>query len=182
MTALAGPAGGHSNELLFVTVELDLDTGVERADVVVRLVPSGPPLFPEYNLAMQVAVQAEMEAAGVPVASPIILERDPSWLGRPFIVLPVVDGRHPGEVPATTAWVMALAPDEQRRLHTEFLDVVATIHRVPHAGGPLPGLLRCTGLAGEVAWWQALDVGVPNPRTRERQTFSSSSRRGSANR
>jgi aminoglycoside phosphotransferase (APT) family kinase protein len=145
VTVVDAPGGGYSNELLFVTVELD----GERSDVVVRMAPAGPPLFPDYDLGMQVAVQAAAATAGIPVAQPIVLETDPAWLGRPFLLMPRVPGRHPGEAPAITPWVLALSFEQQRCLHTSLLDVLADIHTMPPTA-----VLRGGSLADELDWWE----------------------------
>lgn len=140
---LEAPAGGYSNELYF------LDVAGEGK--VLRLGPSGPPLFPAYDLGMQVAVQEAAGAAGVPVVAPIELELDPSFLGRPFLVMPRIEGRHPGEAPMLTDWILALPADDQRRMQGNILDALATIHRA----APPPGLRPW---ADELAWWESYAV------------------------
>lgn len=137
---LQAPAGsGYSNELLHVSI-----AGEPK---VIRLAPSGPPLFPTYDLAMQVAVQELAGAAGVPVATPIAAELDPSVLGRPFLVMPRIDGQHPGEAPMLTPWILELGADGQRALQGAFLDALAAIHRVA-----APPDLR--PWEDELDWWE----------------------------
>jgi aminoglycoside phosphotransferase (APT) family kinase protein len=136
----APPGGGYSNELIYVAI-----AGEPK---VIRLAPSGPPLFPTYDLAMQVAVQEVAGAAGVPVPTPLSAELDPSVLGRPFLVMPRIDGRHPGEAPMLTPWILELGADRQRRFHDEFLGALAAIHRVP-----APADLR--PWSDELDWWES---------------------------
>jgi aminoglycoside phosphotransferase (APT) family kinase protein len=133
------PPGGYSNELLFVAIDGEA--------TVLRLAPSGPPLFPTYDLAMQVAVQVAAGAAGVPVAAPVTAELDPSVLGRPFLAMPKVDGRLPGEAPMLTPWILQLDPADQRRLQGAFLTALAAIHRAEPPAGLRPW-------ADELAWWE----------------------------
>jgi aminoglycoside phosphotransferase (APT) family kinase protein len=142
---------GYSNEVLFATVTRH--DGERLADIVVRLPPSGPPLFPDYDLRMQAAVQDVAAAAGVPVPRPVEVEPDPSWLGAPFLVMPRIEGRHPGEVPTTCDWLVAASPDQQRTLQTSFLDALAALHTAPFAGTEAAGLLRGGSLVDEVRWW-----------------------------
>lgn len=158
---------GYSNEVLFATVSYgdpsmvdgshehdhDHGDGRDHEHVVVRLPPSGPPLFPSYDLRMQVAVQRFAGAAGVPVPDPIVLEEDPAWLGAPFLVMPLVDGRLPGEVPATCDWLLALSPDEQRAVEVGFFDALAALHRAPVEGADVAALRDPGSLAAEIAWW-----------------------------
>jgi aminoglycoside phosphotransferase (APT) family kinase protein len=134
----APPGGGYSNELVYVSI-----AGEAK---VIRLAPSGPPLFPSYDLAMQVAVQEVAAAAGVPVPAPLAAELDPSVLGRPFLVMPRIDGRHPGEAPMLTPWILELSSEEQRRLQGGFLDALAAVHRVDPPGDLRPW-------SAELDWW-----------------------------
>jgi aminoglycoside phosphotransferase (APT) family kinase protein len=140
------PEAGYSNEVLFATVT----TASAMEQIVVRLPPTGPPLFPAYDLPMQVAVQEFASSAGVPVPTPLVLEQDATWLGAPFLVMPLVDGRIPGEVPATCEWLLALSPDEQRAVEVGFLDALTTLHRA--AGAPA-GVRDPGSLAGELDHW-----------------------------
>ena len=157
------PGGGYSNELLFVRVH-GAAPAPETA-LVVRCEPTGPPLFPAYDLGMQVAVQEAAAAGGVPIAGPVVLEEDPSWLGCRFLVMPWVPGRHPGEVPTECSWLMAATADEQRQVHTGFLDALAAIHRLPWAGTGLEAQLRGAhgGLGDELRWWEDYAVWACGP-------------------
>lgn len=143
------PAAGYSNEVLFAT----LNRGDASERIVVRLPPTGPPLFPRYDLGMQVAVQEVAGAAGVPVPAPIVLEPDETWLGAPFLVMPLVDGRIPAEVPANCDWLLALSTDEQRAIEVGFLDALTTLHRAPVDRGRLGGVRDPGSLAAELDWW-----------------------------
>jgi aminoglycoside phosphotransferase (APT) family kinase protein len=158
---------GYSNEVLFVTVHVGAGSehavhdhadvhehfGDDHEHVVVRLAPSGPPLFPTYDLAMQAEVQRFAAMAGLPVPDPIVVEEDPAWLGAPFLVMPLVEGRVPGEVPATCEWILALSVEEQERLETAFLERLARLHRAPLADGALASVRRPASLAEDVGWW-----------------------------
>jgi aminoglycoside phosphotransferase (APT) family kinase protein len=143
---LDAPGAGHSAELLFVAL------GDEP--VVVRLASAGPPLFPDEDLARQAAVLRAAAAAGLPVPAPVVHEPDASWLGRPFLVQPLVDGRHPTDVPALAPWVQALDTAGQRALHDGFLDVLAAIHRSAVPAALAPVLRDGSDLAAEVRWWR----------------------------
>lgn len=126
----APAAGGHSNELRFLSVD--------GRGVVVRSAPAGDRLFPEYDLATQVAAQSAAAAGGVPVVVPDLVD------GR-HLVMPLVEGRHTGDAPALCPWVLALSAAEQRALEEAFLDALATVHRVPPPGG-LP--------RHDLGWWR----------------------------
>jgi aminoglycoside phosphotransferase (APT) family kinase protein len=146
---------GYSNEVVFARVELTVDGSTTVESVVVRLPPSGPPLFPSYDLGMQATAQDVAHQGGVPVPRPLSVELDESWLGVPFLVMPQVEGRHPGEAPALTDWLVEAPESSQRALHTGFLDVLATLHRIPWEGTAVEGVLRrAASLVDEIAWWE----------------------------
>jgi aminoglycoside phosphotransferase (APT) family kinase protein len=151
-------AAGYSNEIIFVTVRFGLDGAAHTKELVVRLPPEGPALFPEYDLAMQVAVQQVVGARGVPVPLPQILETDPVWLGAPFVAMPRVQGRIPGELPSVDPWIMGLADADQRRLEANFLDVLARVHTTPWQEAELATTVRGAGgsLDDELAFWECL--------------------------
>lgn len=136
------PATGRSSALCCVRA------GDDR--FVVRPAPDPDrALFPDADLGHEAAAMAAAAAAGVPVPEFELVE-DPSFAGRPFLVLPRIAGRHTGEVPSAAPWLAGASEAEQRALHESFLDVLAAIH-----GTPTTGLtLRRAGLAEEVAWWR----------------------------
>lgn len=168
LSSLAG--GGYSNEIIVATVS---DRTARRDDdeprrYVVRLPPRGDSLFPRYDLAVEVAAQEIARGGGVAVPAPLVHEPDPSWLGTPFLVMPMVDGHCPGELPALDPWVTSLTSAEQRTVHDHALEQLARIHTSPWADHPRAALLRGTGvgrdagvtLADEVAWWRDLAAWV----------------------
>lgn len=144
----APAAAGHSNELVFVTLG-------KRA-VVVRLAPEGPQLFPAYDLRMQAVAQEAAAAGGVPVAAPVVVELDERWLGRPFLLLPRVEGRHVGDAPTFCDWLTALDEAAQRALHEAFLDALVAVHRCDWAWARTALRGAETGLAEEIGWWEDL--------------------------
>jgi aminoglycoside phosphotransferase (APT) family kinase protein len=149
-------SGGYSNDIVFLDVNVDGEGGGGHSQLVLRLPPDGPGLFRTYDLDMQVAVQDAARRGGVPVPSFVVVEPDATWLGTPFMLMPRVPGRVPGELAVADDWVMGLGPAGQRRLHEGFLDALARVH-----ASPVDGLAdRVRGAAGtladEVEWWRDL--------------------------
>lgn len=146
------PAVGWSCETLVAT----LDTGAGAERVVLRLPPVAEAIFPAYDLELQAAAQELAGAHGVPTASPVRFEPDPSWLGAPFLTMPFVAGRVPAEFVPGDRWIAALGHDRQAALWSSVLVTVATIHRTPWNATPMSGRLRGSrgGLSEELAWWQ----------------------------
>ncbi len=149
VVGLERPAAGWSNETVLVTFAWDGGT----ADVAVRL-PSLVPSYPDYDLGAQARVHEVLDAAGIPVPHPSTYEPDERWLGAPFLVMPRVAGRPAGEAPALDPWITGSPLATQTRLHEEYVDLLAAVHRVDPS--PLTGVLRGDGdpLAVEVAWWR----------------------------
>ncbi len=146
---LARPSAGYSSDTVVLDIERDEvgAPGVER--LVVRMAPLGRGTFADYDLVPQYEAQQAAALAGVPVADPV-LERDPSWIGAPFLVMPFVDGHLVGPVPHVDHWLLGLAEAERGRVHAAFVDVMARIHR----GDPLaaPAVPRRDD-AAELAYW-----------------------------
>jgi aminoglycoside phosphotransferase (APT) family kinase protein len=132
------PEPGWSCETLIVDREL-----------VIRLPPADDGIFPDYNLAQQAAVQSAVGSSGVPVASPVEYEPDPSYLGAPFLAMPFVDGPIPSELTAPDVWLRSLTDDSSRRaVWSSFLDTITRIHDTPTEG---LGLRK--GLDAELDFW-----------------------------
>lgn len=150
---------GHSNEVVVADVALRVDGEARTESIVVRLPPAGPPLFPDRDLAAEAAAQDLAHHAGVPVPRPLFVETDPAWLGAPFLVMPLVDGRHPGEVPALTGWLLELPEPQQRQVQTSMLDALAALHRAPWQGTAVEEVVRRPASAiDEVRWWEEYAV------------------------
>jgi aminoglycoside phosphotransferase (APT) family kinase protein len=138
--------GGMANETVL------LDFGPGHAGMVVRL----PPLeatFPDYDLEPQSAVQNAVAAAGVPAPAPAIVERDPSWVGAPFLAMPRMHGAVAGPAPAFDPYVLDAGPALQRVMYDGLIDVLAEIHAVPWEAARLGEVLGGTGLADALARW-----------------------------
>ncbi len=108
-----------------------------------------------YDLAAQARVLSALAGTGVPVPGVVAYEDDEQWLGAAFLVMAHDDGRPGPEAPALDRWVTASAPETQRYMHEQFVDMLATIHRVDWRRAELGGALRGgeESLRQEVSWW-----------------------------
>ena len=124
------PAAGLSSDTCFLTVTRQQRT----EDIVVRLPPAGEGLFPEYDVAQQVAVQNALHTAGIPTV-PARYEPDDAWLGVPFMVMPRIEGHVLATNPPypTAGWLVDGGPERQRRVLHAFLTTLAALHRTPPA-------------------------------------------------
>ncbi len=132
------PAPGWSCETIIVEHEL-----------VVRLPPVGDGIFPSYDLAQQTAVQQAAASAGVPVPWPSRYEPDESFLGAPYIAMPFVEGKIPGDYTPADPWLRSLGGDAERHaVWRSFVETVAAIHHVDHGG-----LALRVGVDAELDFW-----------------------------
>jgi aminoglycoside phosphotransferase (APT) family kinase protein len=87
------PAAGASNETLLFTVSWQQDGARHTQPLVARLQPSGPGVFPEYELDQQYRAMALLADTDVPVPGLSGFEADPSVLGTPFYLMQRIDGK-----------------------------------------------------------------------------------------
>lgn len=118
------PAEGWSSETVLVQALVD----GEPAGYAIRLAPLGEGIFPSYDLALQARAQIRAADGGVPTPVPAEVVVDPSWLGEPFLVMPLVGGHVPGEMAAFDPWVRSRSPDTQRGLYRGVVDALVTLH------------------------------------------------------
>ena len=152
MTSLKRPSLGYSGETNLVEADVETRNGRHRRDFVVRLPPGGPGSHPDFDLAVQAAAARAASAVGVPVAEPIELVEDSSWLGAPFLTMAWVKGPIVGEIAGHDRWVRSLGEDGQRRLHEGFIDVLARIHGADVDRAEAAGVRRL-GIGDELERW-----------------------------
>jgi aminoglycoside phosphotransferase (APT) family kinase protein len=145
---------GFSSETLFVDVD-----GLDRredttASWVIRL-PGATGIFADHRLEMQANLQRALATTTpIPVAPPIHLERDPNWLGVPFLVMARIHGRITGDHPGHD-WLAQCSAPEQAQLFDRFVAILAAIHRLTRPATDLAVVTRPEGpgTAAELAWW-----------------------------
>lgn len=153
---LVAPSAGMSNDT-FLTVA---EWGEGPREIVLRLAPEGPALFPRYDLDAQVSVLRALRMhSDVPVAEVLWHEPDPGPLGRPFYVMARVDGRIPPDAYVFGGWVKELSLHDQARVLGRALDVVARINGVDGATPGLEVLDRpehgSSPIGQELGYWRA---------------------------
>lgn len=147
------PDSGLSSETVL------LETTSERGNrsLVARMPPAGEHLFPDYDLARQVRVQAALGATAIPVAEPLALESDPTWVGTPFLMMPRIAGRTLSNAPPYpgAGLLHDATPEVHARVLTDAATVLAQIHLLDigqldlgelSGGGPT--------LAGMLDYWE----------------------------
>jgi aminoglycoside phosphotransferase (APT) family kinase protein/putative sterol carrier protein len=126
VSPLRKPSAGISNETLLF--DATWRGGGDR--LVARLLPSGAPVFPEYDLERQYRVMACLGPSGVPVPEVLWYEADADVLGSPFYVMRRVEGEIPSEIPPYHAFghVFEIAPERRARMWWSGIETLARIH------------------------------------------------------
>ena len=141
------------------TVLFDATWDGEQQSLVARVQPSGPAVFPRYDLQLEFDVMHALGAGSVvPVPRMLFSEPDPALLGAPFIVMERVAGRVPSDDPpyTTEGWLFDLAREQQATLYDNTLTQLVAIHRADIDTLGL-GALRDhpeAGLDGQLAFWK----------------------------
>jgi aminoglycoside phosphotransferase (APT) family kinase protein len=153
VTRCERPDDGLSSDTLMVDVRGTRDGVAYSESLVVRRAPTGPGVFPEYDLAAQARVQEVVADQGVPAAVPVELETDSAWLGSSFMVMPAISGYIPNQAPVGDGWIKQASFEEQRKLCVSFFDVLASIHRVDWRQPELAGVVPDRSVDAELATW-----------------------------
>ncbi len=141
LTSLGGPQDtGFSSDTLMFDAEWDDGSGRKSHPLVVRLKPTGFPVFPVYDISIQFRCMHTLASIGVPVPTMLWLEEDEGVLGSPFYVMDRLEGRIPPDRPPyhMEGWMFDAAPAERARVWWSGLEAMAQVH-------------TCD--------WQALDFG-----------------------
>jgi len=129
--SLGGPeeTGFSSDTLLFDFTWRENDTR-RLESVVVRLEPSGFPVFPSYEIAWQYKLMDGLRRAEVPTPRMLWLEEDPTPLGARFYVMERVEGRIPPDRPPyhMDGWMLHVDPSERASIWRSGIDAMARVH------------------------------------------------------
>jgi aminoglycoside phosphotransferase (APT) family kinase protein len=151
--AIDRPQPGLSSD----TLMLEVDTATTSERFVARLPPLGETVFPDYDLSRQAMVQNAVAAHGIPAAAALAIETDPAWIGSPFVLMPRIAGHTLTTIPpyVTAGWLAAQSAEQQGAVIGRFVDLLASINRLPIDDldlGPLTG--GGPALAGMLDYWQ----------------------------
>jgi aminoglycoside phosphotransferase (APT) family kinase protein len=145
------PAGGFSSDTVFVRASWSADGATHEHELVLRCAPRGAGTFADYDLSGQWRAQRAAADAGVPVADPV-LEADPVWIGRPFVLMRRMGGHVAGSVTLVDPWLLSLDEDARARVVRGLLEMMARVHR---AVPPGPGQVPHRDNTEELAHWEA---------------------------
>jgi aminoglycoside phosphotransferase (APT) family kinase protein len=149
---------GHSSETL--ALELVRPDGSSVA-VIVRMAPTGPAVFPTYDLAVQVAaLRAVSASSDAPVPEVLAVDVQGAALGRPLYVMERVVGEVPADrIPYTmTGWLYEADAEVRSRVWETTLAAMACVHRGQYTEDELRPLDRAShgtrGIRQQLQWWE----------------------------
>jgi aminoglycoside phosphotransferase (APT) family kinase protein len=153
---LSHPAVGMSNETVIVRCGPGAD-GQPGPRFVVRI----PPIYatyPDHDFTAQAEVQNAVARLGVPTAEPTV-ERDPKFLGSPFILMPFIDGDIPGPQSLFDPWLTGVSEAQRRQSQHEMVRILADIGRLDWKSAGLDsilgnGLTLDGSLDAQLDWWE----------------------------
>ncbi|MCV7282649.1 phosphotransferase family protein [Mycolicibacterium flavescens] len=147
----ANRSAGWSSECLVFSVTTD----GRSAEYVIRIPPAGGGIFPDYDLASQVATQELLHGYGIATPAPLRYEPDPAWIGSKFLVMPRIVGHTPSDTSyATRGWLHDAGVAVQRTAHDSFLQTLARLHRVPVEQAAWLARPGGVGVGPELDWWR----------------------------
>jgi len=145
------PSSGYASHTVLVEAGWPDGDGRTSRSLVLRTAPLGPGTFADYDVAAQWRAQRAAAAAGVPVADPV-LEEDPSWIGRPFVVMERIAGHLIGSVVPFDPWLASLGEADRTTVATNLFATLARIHRADRPG---PGDVPHRDNGAELDHWEA---------------------------
>lgn len=112
--------------------------------------------YPDHDFTAQAEVQNAVARLGVPTAQPTI-ERDPSFLGSPFILMPFIDGDIPGPQSLFDPWLTDATEAQRRDAQHEMVRVLADIGKLDWRAAGLDAILGNAdgSLNAQLDWWES---------------------------
>jgi aminoglycoside phosphotransferase (APT) family kinase protein len=142
---VSSPGNGMSSETVLFDVQNLAEGAVDRYVARLAPLPELYPVFPDYDLELQRKCM-DLVRAGTDVPAPEVafFERDPEWLGTPFLVMRRVDGAAPPDIPPYVfeGWILDASPEQRRRLQDASVSLLARLHEITPATHDLSFLAR----------------------------------------
>lgn len=134
---ISRPEGsGYSNDTLLATISYERQGAVVSERLVVRISPTGFPVFPFYDIPQQFDVmQALAKNTDIPVPDCLWKEYSASVLGESFYVMRFLDGKVPSDNPPyhRGGFVMDASPVERGAMWKNGIQEMARLHALSPA-------------------------------------------------
>jgi aminoglycoside phosphotransferase (APT) family kinase protein len=153
--------GGMSHETLLCSARWTADAGPRKSELVVRIEPAGPRIFPHYDLEAQCRVmQLLRDHSRIPVPRVLWSVSDSAVLGRPFYVMERVAGEVPSDNPPFLmgGWLHDATPEQQATAQRSLVEHFAALHRLewrePGFGFLDRSPFGALGLEQDLGYWR----------------------------
>lgn len=129
---LIRPEGsGYSNDTFLATMHYTQERAAHEERIVVRVSPTGFPVFPFYDIPQQFDVmRALADNSEIPVPDCLWKEYDKSILGEQFYVMRYLDGKVPSDNPPyhRGGFVMDATPEQRGQMWSNGIRQMAALH------------------------------------------------------
>lgn len=162
LSEFRGPgATGFSNETLIVDASWISGGESHQETWVVRVAPTGYPLFPDPAFELQHAVLTTLaRKSPVPVPNIRWFEPDAAVLGAPFFIMDFVDGLVPPDNPPyhVAGWLHDVSPAVRERIWWGAIYTMAELHALDVTELELPPLMQ--GLGEQLDYYERFLASV----------------------
>lgn len=131
ISEFSAPAAGASNETLLFDLSWQQDGKRHEQSLVARLQPTGPGVFPEYELGQQYQAMSLLADTDVPVPALSGYEQNADVLGTPFYLMERIEGKVITENPPyhMEGWFYELAPQQRAEIWRNGIRAAACVNR-----------------------------------------------------
>lgn len=125
------PEAGFSTDTFLFDMSWQ-EAGQQRSEGMVIRRPPQLPIWPDYDLGLQVDVMQYLQGTNVPVPKVHWMERDESILGTPFFIMNRIEGVIPSSFPLYHTYGIYLdaSPAQRTQIWWAFLEALAKIHQL----------------------------------------------------
>jgi aminoglycoside phosphotransferase (APT) family kinase protein len=147
VTPFERAASGTSSGTQLFTLRHLVPPGADER-MVLRTLPQGRGLFPDYDLGLQVGVMQALAGVGAPVPVVRWFEPDPAAIGAPFYIMECVSGDAPTDTPPGMhghGLFFEASLDDRAAMWWRLIEAMVPLHALDWRALPLP---QMTGMAG----------------------------------
>ncbi|MBN2160113.1 MAG: phosphotransferase [Spirochaetes bacterium] len=136
ISGIQKPGMGLSNETYLFDVTCNEGGNIISRGMVLRSVPAGHKVFPDYHLEHQFRIMKALRSTDVPVPEVYWLEEDEGVIGAPFYIMERLGGTMPKDYPSYhgEGFYFEATPEGRKKIWWGSLETVARTHMVDWEG------------------------------------------------
>jgi len=130
ISSMQKPGMGLSNETYLFDISFDQSGERMTKEMVLRSVPHGNKVFPDYHLSHQFLIMKALRTSRVPVPEMLWLEEDAGVIGSPFYIMERIHGTMPKDYPSYhgTGMLFDTNPETRLAIWRDSIGMLARIH------------------------------------------------------